>query len=900
MRRIVEFARGFPLMAVLLAKARLEGTMNLGSVADDYLVDRLLWGSKPPNEEARRAITGCAIFEQVGFDGERANERHFVADEVSRVDREQFYGIIKGFMARGIVERGGQLVRLRPLPLAIRLAADWWRACSPERAQELITKVPEPLAQALCDRMAMLDFLPEAQDAVRELCGEQGPFGRAEVLSSEGGSRLFRSLVEANPQDTAGALTRAFAGWTREQLLTVGPGRRNLVWALEKLCFWQETFPSAARLLLRFAAAENELWDNNATGQFIQLYQAYLSGTQAPPSARLAVIDDARPGADRQTQTVMVMALSKGLSTRGFSRTVGVEMQGSGVPRRDWQPASAEDLLGYWRECLSRLTETACSGSELAGLARGEIAEAISGLLTQGLIDEVRHTLEAVTEAHGACWPEALESIRWTARSCGKECPEKWRGRVVALEEILQPKSLSERLTLVVSSPPDDFQEDDRGEYVDLAAKNASAFAEECAEAPDELLQNLATVLVGPQSAGYPFGLRLGQCLADPASFIDRACTVLRGVPPDKGNPTVLGAFFRSLRARNEALVEESLDRMAEDGRLSGYVTAATQLANPTERDLSRVAGLLEQGQTSAKVLHGFSYGDPLGHLAPQPVTEFVSLVAKHGGEGARAALHILMTYTSREPDKWEACRQQMRDILLLPGILMPPKELNVMDDYRWRKMCERLLDDDHDSELAQAIAEQIARVCDGGYSHNLDKALKAITGLLLARYSEAAWSILSEVLVSDNGVAVLHMFHLLGGGLSRQDETGVLLNLPEDQLKQWCRERSAEAPQRIAHIMPLFAPVEEERVTWHPFARWMLDEFGDRDDVLSEVSCNLHTYFVSGPLEDFLAKQVAPLEELAGHALPRVRRWAAEELEWLHKDIARERIKHEERAWGR
>src|SRR5712692_4185716 len=110
--------------------------------------------------------------------------------------------------------------------------------------------MPGGLLEAFCDRVAKLDFLPETRELVKDLCGVLGPFGQAEVLNSERGSRLFRSLAEVNPEVAAQTLERVFGSWSREELLQVESGRRNLVWTLEKLCFRRETFPVAARLLL--------------------------------------------------------------------------------------------------------------------------------------------------------------------------------------------------------------------------------------------------------------------------------------------------------------------------------------------------------------------------------------------------------------------------------------------------------------------------------------------------------------------------------------------------------------------------------------------------------------------------------------------------------------------------
>ncbi|MCK5216545.1 MAG: hypothetical protein KAJ93_02090, partial [Methanosarcinales archaeon] len=358
-------------MAVLLAKARLSEEPDIGNIRDDEIIRKLLWGRKPENTEAYKVISACALFKHFGFEGEVVEHRYFVAEKFCRINRDDFYGFAQEFIKRGILDKRHRYVHVVPIPLAIRLAADWWVKCSPERAREiLIEDMPAGMAESLCDQMQNLHFLPETQQITRDLCGDTGPFGQAEVLNSVKGSRLFRSLVEVNPIDTTDALERVFGSWDKEHLLQVQDGRRNLVWALEKLCFWENTFPIAARILLSFAVAENETWGNNSTNQFFQLYHYLLSGTQAPPNLRLQVIDEALASGDVDYKQIAVEALGHALHTHHFSRNCNAETQGSRAPQEDWKPNVWQDVFNYWAKCLERLIPLASIDDELGALAR--------------------------------------------------------------------------------------------------------------------------------------------------------------------------------------------------------------------------------------------------------------------------------------------------------------------------------------------------------------------------------------------------------------------------------------------------------------------------------------------------------------------------------------------------
>ena len=338
--RIVAFAQGFPQMAVLLSDARLDREPEMGSLTDDYLAYKMLWGGREPVDKDEKILRGCALFDRFGLDGEAAPEYEFIARKIVEVDIDEFYDCVKRFEERGLIDRRGRFAKLVPKPLAIRLAAEWWRRTRPEKQKELIeSEMPGALVASFCDQIYRLDFLPEVKTLTEELCGTQGPFGQAEVILSNRGSRLFRSLVEVNPDATSRALSNIIHSLKEEDLFAIGGDvRRNLVWALEKLCFHESCFEESANSLLLLASAENESWSNNATGQFKQLFRTFLSGTETPPSLRMNVIDSALGSTRDSVRKLAVEALEQAIDTYGGYRRVGAEYQGSGEPLIEWRP----------------------------------------------------------------------------------------------------------------------------------------------------------------------------------------------------------------------------------------------------------------------------------------------------------------------------------------------------------------------------------------------------------------------------------------------------------------------------------------------------------------------------------------------------------------------------------
>ena len=160
----------------------------------------------------------------LGIFGRYVHQSNFVAEKICNISKDEFYEHAVKFIDHGILDKGNRFVRVVPIPLAVRLAADWWKRCHPDKAKELMTgDMPDGMSEALCDQISKLHHVHEARQLTRYLCGDAGPFGQAEVLNSYKGSRLFRSLVEVNPIYTANALEHAFSGWDRNSFFRLKP-----------------------------------------------------------------------------------------------------------------------------------------------------------------------------------------------------------------------------------------------------------------------------------------------------------------------------------------------------------------------------------------------------------------------------------------------------------------------------------------------------------------------------------------------------------------------------------------------------------------------------------------------------------------------------------------------------
>src|SRR5262249_39401690 len=184
--RIEMFAQGFPQIAVLLARARILGDPNFGPLNDSDLLNKLLWGRDAKNEEGQKVIEACSIFAHLGIAGKAQKQLRFVAEKLCNIRPEDFYASIQQFVDRGVCQQAGEYIYITPKPLALQLAARWWKKCLPSTVPPLLAELATVgLDIALGDQISHLDFLPKARELTAELCREDRPFGRAEVLTTE-------------------------------------------------------------------------------------------------------------------------------------------------------------------------------------------------------------------------------------------------------------------------------------------------------------------------------------------------------------------------------------------------------------------------------------------------------------------------------------------------------------------------------------------------------------------------------------------------------------------------------------------------------------------------------------------------------------------------------------------
>lgn len=920
--RLVQFAQGYPQIAVLVANAWPFDGHDISSLADAMLVERMVFGRGSRDPELLRVARALSIFDIVGFDGEYANEMKIIA-VIAHVDPLLVYGYVQTLIDRGLVQKRGRFVQVQPKPIALSLAADMLKPLPANSLGDLVAEsIPPRLKQALFRQLSRLDRVEKVKEAAARFCAPGGPFANATFLDDEVNAQCLAHLAEVNPAAAVGALENAYGAMPTTELRDMTHGRRWIVWALERLCFREETFYRAAKLMLDFAVAENEEGiGNNATGIFKALFKTLLSGTEVPAINRLSVIDDALASPDPVRRKIAIGALQQALETQHFSRMGGAESQGSGPTLNDWRPTTRAEIANYYRACLDRLTKEASGQSEMYSAAKAALSSGFRGLIGFGLIDDVCIAVDRMLAIDTSYWPEAVQQISQSLRFEGPGFPLEYRQKLEILHDKLAPRSLEARLRLYVCELPWGYYEPG-DEGLEPWKRWAKIVAEECGRSWDQFLPLVPILVAGEQRHTHEFGRRILEFAPDAEKFIDLVVNYLEAGPEKTRNPSFLGGLLASVEEHDPGMVDRKLDGIANNASLVQFLPWLTANTRIDDRDIARVVTALRDGRIKPNSVRILSMGSVLSHLSPSQVAPLIDALLDAGTGGYWAAVEILDMYVYQTVERYEGLRPQIVRIVASFDNRELADGRMVMETHHFGRITRWLLSRssaDKDAAMAAArLASQIVQWC-AERSGNLGgiDLIESLLRNLLTYCSDVAWPVLA------NGIAaqcdrIWAFEHPIGKGYSGEKTAdGPIFLVPWQALRSWCHRHPDFAPAFLMRVTSIFEtsatgdadpseaqkPKQEHESAapkrWHPIVLQLLDDFGDRQDVLSALTGNMMSFSWQGSLVPYYEQYVEPLRALVNHHRPSVVAWAKRQLEAQAHYIRQEQSRDDEREFG-
>ena len=904
--KIKEFSQGIPLMAVLLGESIKNGEKFVGKLDDKELLNKLL-GEKGNHERSRTILKSCSMFNYFGIKDKFKSQLEFIATNKditsltgeNKVIINEFHEICTHYLKREIFERKGRLIGMRPFPLAMSLAQEWLEPCTSERLLNIITSIAnlkEPdrsnLSEAMAEQMKYLGYNDKAILIVKEIVGPQSPFDNAEVLNTELGSRLFRSFVEVNPVAVCKNIVRVFSIKTKEELLEIVAGRRNLVWVLEKLCFDKRTFKDSAKILYSFAVAENETWANNATGQFLQLFKIILAGTEANLNERWDVIDWGLNQNNEEYLELAVKAMKSGLSYGHFSRTGGAERQGSKV-LMDYQPKWKE-IKEYWTKILTTLTSIAKSNNSFSIIASDSIAYSIRSICNAQLASVILPFVEEISIFKNNDWDEGLKNLRLA---------KKYEKGLLSTEEQIVIEKLIESLTKTdfqtryINISSSYYLDNDESYSSDKLKEALTSLADEFIDEKLPWEINFPIFYSNQQVFYFHFGKRIYQKIHEQTKkynhFIQLSIDTISEITKERRNVTVLIGFISEASEKEKDKFYETL---FHNNELNYLLFSFLSNDKNGKIHFPLLFELVDNGNCELSNFNVFSHSYSLENCDFNELLEFSQKMFGYGKDGYSLVFDMFFNLGYNNKELKKSLQPIFKECIYEIGI--DKKQINQLEKFQWSDTICNILSFPEETEFAKFINHSIINSISWENLYHFDYDIQKIYVAIIKFHFQAVWSDLSSALMSkdDDYIKFYGLKGILGshiGGVTRS--VGILFDGDIETIFEWCKSNQPLAPARLAELVPIYGENNDNYSIWHPITKRLIDEFGEFEEVLSNLGANMGNFSWVGSVVPLLEGKKELFKALENHKNPKVSIWATKYLTYTEEQIKQEKNRDEE-----
>lgn len=887
-RYIQEFAKGFPRMAVLAARQKGMGRQAIRSA--EQVLDHVIWGRRSRIEETQKALEVLSLFEWVGFVGQAAEESRLIAEKLAEMTHDSFIERIKSFSPRGVIIERDEFVQVSPIPLAASLAAKRLALLSHDKLLSFFLDAPRSLTNALLHRLRRLDTCEEAKAFARTLLAANR-MGNLPTLNTDEGAECLDNLVHVVPDLAMATLQRVFAELTADELEGVTDGRRHLVWALEKLAFRKASFDGAAALLRRLAASETEGdISNNATGQFTQLYQLYLSGTEAPPEMRLLVLDDGLASINPREREVCLSALNRMLDTGHFSRGGGAEEIGN-ERLKDWQPNTYGEIWDFLRAALKRLTDIALSNDPLRLSAKNIIGAHIRGLIGKLPFDEITAIISRIV-AHDGFWPQAVEKVNEWLYFDRRKVPQDLGREVRAYFDELMPTDPVEQAILYTHGwqsdfhdPDIDYDQEESSEHdYEYMTRKAIELAELISRDQAMINRTLEQFVASNGKTVFPFARRLAELAPSVIALFEGAIEEVerRGEGP---NLDFFGGLIAGADSNNPQDARDCIRLALGSLKLKTHAISMIGSSKLQPADIALVVSLLKSRDIKPWQCVSLSYGKGMAHLESKDILPLLSELSQSGSDGLIAVMEIVTMILHGGAELSDDL------VSVLQGVLVDPKLFDGVEEhrrmgYKLERVIKALVRGDKIKEqFAKALIKQFLSICTperANVFHELSRSVRDSLRAIIDRYPREVWSSVAKLLISSDYLVRYRIENLVMSEHDNYMGPGFLFAIPADIYLEWARKDPAQRASLVMRWLPTTIKTEEGGLAWHPALESFVVEFGNEPAVLGALWRRLHPMAWYGSLKPHIEPQIELLESWTSHPKAQVRQWARERISWI------------------
>lgn len=860
---IRELSQGFPRMAILASQAIEERDHEISSV--ETLISRILWGNRREDSSALESLQIFSLFTIVGMDKSAAAELEEIA-KFSEKSLRKMFRELQNFANRKVLFRQGDYGEVQPLPLAIRLSKQWIESNPAGTLEELFGSLSDNMRLKLLGRLKWLAWADEVKTLGHSLL--QTTVLSVETLDSELNSKIVERISFLAPEATVRRLNTLFSDVSIDDLLSFSVGRRNVIWMLERLAFRRQTFDLSAKLLLKLAAAENEGFSNNASGQFKQLYQLYLSGTEALPEEKLAVLDDGLASSDQRIRQVCVSALNEMLEDGHFSRSSGVEYISISETLEDWSPTTYGEILDYFKAALSRLKQIALKKEDPCSREALEIigTRLRSMFSYEVLYEELHEIVSDLLEAYPGWYQPALAVNEWLYFDRDK-APKPYQEKLRAYYDELIPSETLDKIYYysngaggVVYNPDAGYSNADDDDFY-YGQQQAYALIDSAPKVVEYFLPLVDSLLESPVNLGPSVIRHISLHVHDSERLMHY---LLNNIESGNDISSLVRSALSGLAQvdRNKAL--ECLSSVLDVPSLSASKVEMIRVVGLDDQLMRLVIALVQNDEVEPSQVRGIAFNRILQDVDTDLVESLVNVLLQKSASGAWASIEFLRFALRDSKPIDDKLFNGVKSTVLNRCLFDKPRYSN-MDWYYWHYLVERLLESYDDDKFISDLLDFIISVTSiQGYTaiFAFKKGAKKVLVRLSHTHSRLVWEKYLEARKAGSQHELGGLADLFETNINEPELPGVLNNIPEDIYIPWMLEERDERVTKVLKWIKLFDD-ETNRYKWDAKFIQFIEKYVTRQEVLEPLRSRLTTGVWVGTLVQKLDSEYNRLSKL-------------------------------------
>ena len=899
-----ELCSGSPRVAHVIGWNLMNNPEDLLKPPDTVNIwDRYIVGGDDPNsqqvQQRRTVLRYLALFKRFGIGPPTVAEAQFIASLIIENDPQitwgKFQEIIRSLRDKRILQ-GETTLYITPKALHLYLWSDWWNTYGSGFSLEEFSKgMPEALKDWFYEMFKYAAESETASTLVRDLLGESGPFNNDTYLKTKLGANFFLALAEADPEIALERLKKTVGTWSKDSLLEFTTGRREVIWALEKILMHQRLFPDAARLLLILGEAENETVSNNASGVFADAFSpapGRVATTEAPPEERFPILKEAIESPSKERRFLALNACNAALRSGHFMRMIGDEYQGL-KELKLWTPKTWGEIFEAYRRVWKLLED------KLDSMEEDEQQKAIHILLehTRGLgaiadlFDMVIDTVAALSRKPYAKKEDLISTIVRILHYERERLPQEKLRRWEKLRDDIIGSDYSSLLRRYVGMDLLEDHFDDKGNYIDQTQPRIEELAQQAVENVELVKSNMGWLVINEAQNCARFGYELAK-RDEGFSFLP----LLLEAQKQSGkinNITFLGGYFRALFEKYQQEWERQFDLLMSDPELFKLVAELTWRSGLTDKSVLRMLELIKRGisdKSHFQMLRG-----NIRELSVSTITTVAEfLLDCNDAYSVSILLQLYDSYYIRSESKPSLPEQITFKMLIHPSLIgkNEPYRRNSMDDFNWSLVAKKFINDypARSLELAENMLEHFEE--EGSIVNTYSKYAMEIIDSITSRYPLEVWELITRFIGPPMDTRAWHITRWLRGSDLFDNTEGSLRMIPLDQIWEWVEIDVEKRARYLASFVPNRLFRKEGKVC---LAREVLCQYGNREDVRHSFAANYSTEGWSGPASlHYQTKKQQLLDFRKDEDNPNVKLWIDEYTASLDRQIEREKIEEE------